>query len=73
MPVLSVPIHLYFHSTYGSPEVDQTIPKTERVTVSQDGKGVRLFVDTLQKGHIHELHLDGVRSRDTEPLLHREA
>jgi hypothetical protein len=34
---------------------------------------VRLFVDKLQVGHVHELHLDGVRSASGQPLLHREA
>ena len=38
-----------------------------------DGKTVRLFVDKLQEGHVHELHLDGVRSAKSQPLLHPEA
>jgi len=27
-------------------------------------------VDPLTRGHIHELHLDGVRSLEAAPLLH---
>jgi hypothetical protein len=34
---------------------------------------VRLIVKGLEIGHVHELHLDGVRSTENEPLLHREA
>jgi len=32
-----------------------------------------LHIDQLQEGHVHELHLDGVRSKDNLPLLHRRA
>jgi hypothetical protein len=38
--------------------------------VAPGGKSVRLFVDQLQEGHVHELHLDGVRSAAGKPLLH---
>jgi hypothetical protein len=46
-----------FQSSYGSP----------------DGKSVRLFIDGLQRGHVHELHLKGVRSAKRSPLLHTAA
>ena len=62
-----------YHSTYGSPEVDQTTPNITRVEVSSDRRAVRLFVDRLQEGHVHELRLEGVRSASGQPLLHREA
>jgi hypothetical protein len=62
-----------YRAEYGSPEVDSTRPVIERVTVGADGKSVRLFVKGLQEGHVHELHLDGVRSEKGLPLLHREA
>lgn len=62
-----------YQASYGSPEVDQTSPKIDHVEVSADGKAVRLFVDALQEGHVHELHLDGVRSLSGDPLLHPEA
>lgn len=69
---LSTYTYLY-QSSYGSPEVDQTTPTIDRVEVSEDGKVVRLAVSKLQVGHIHELHLNGVRSRAGQPLLHAEA
>jgi glucose/arabinose dehydrogenase len=59
-----------YHANYGSPEVDQTTLKVEKVVVSEDGKRARLYIDKLQPGHVHELHLDGVRSRGKLPLLH---
>lgn len=66
--------HTYiYQSSYGSPEVDQTTPKVERVVVAEDGRSVRLVVGPLQKGHVHTLTLDGVRSADGRPLLHPEA
>jgi hypothetical protein len=62
-----------YQASYGSPEVDPTDPKIERATVSDDARSVRLFVSKLEEGHIHELHLDGVRSARKLPLLHNEA
>jgi len=66
--------HTYiYQSTYGSPEVDETVPKIEKADVAEDGRSVRLTLRKLEEGHIHELHLDGVRSAQGLPLLHREA
>ncbi|AGA29916.1 DUF7133 domain-containing protein [Singulisphaera acidiphila] len=62
-----------YQSSYGSPEVDPTTPTIDRVEVSEDGKVVRLAVSKLQVGHVHEFHLDGVRSHAGRPLLHPDA
>ncbi|MBS0209359.1 MAG: hypothetical protein JSS27_10420 [Planctomycetes bacterium] len=62
-----------YQKTYGSPEVDATKPTITKAEVSSDGRHVRLFVDGLQRGHVHELHADGVRSAQDQPLLHAEA
>jgi len=62
-----------YQSSYGSPEVDQTEPTIESVKVSEDGKSAHLVIQGLQRGHVHELHLDGVRSAQNEPLLHAQA
>ncbi len=59
-----------YQSNYGSPEVDQTRPTIRKATVASDFKSVRLIIDGLQEGHVHELHLPGVRSAQGEPLLH---
>ena len=58
---------------YGSPVVDKTRPNITKAVVGKDGKSVRLYVDKLQEGHIHELHAPGVRSAEGLPLLHPEA
>lgn len=62
-----------YQSNYGSPEVDQTYPTIEKAVVGADKKSVRLYVKGLVEGHVHELHLDGVRSAQGQPLLHKEA
>lgn len=62
-----------YQSSYGSPEVDQTEPTITRAIAGEDGRSVRLIVDGLQEGHVHELHSRGVRSQNGLPLLHPEA
>lgn len=62
-----------YRADYGSPEVDHTKPTITKVTVSPDNKSVRLYVDGLQRGHVHELHANGIRSATGLPLLHPEA
>lgn len=59
-----------YQSAYGSPEVDQTTPVIESISVDDDAKTIRLVVKGLQRGHVHELHLNGVRSQKQMPLLH---
>ncbi|HEX5176605.1 MAG TPA: hypothetical protein VFV83_06235, partial [Chthoniobacteraceae bacterium] len=62
-----------YRAEYGSPEVDDLLPKITKIGLSTDRKRVRLTVDRLTKGHIHELHLDGIKSAAGEPLLHKAA
>lgn len=62
-----------FQESYGSPEVDHTQPTIVAATVSDDALSVHLKVDGLQRGHVHELHANGVRSAQGLPLLHQEA
>lgn len=59
-----------YQSSYGSPEVDQTTPQIKSVSVSPDGLTASLVVEGLQRGHVHELHTDGVRSSAGLPVLH---
>ncbi len=59
-----------FQSSYGSPEVDNTMATITEAVVSEDRMSVRLTVDGLQLGHVHELHAAGVRSAAGLPLLH---
>ncbi len=62
-----------YQAAYGSPEVDHTKPTIKQANVSADGRSVELMIDGLQIGHIHELHLPGVRSEKKQPLLHPAA
>jgi hypothetical protein len=62
-----------YQASYGSPEVDQTVPIVKSAVLSKDGKTVRLVLDSLAEGHVHELHLPGVRSAQGELLLHPAA
>lgn len=59
-----------YQGDYGSPEVDDVIPQITSAVVGADNKSVRLTFDKLTKGHIHELHLDGVKSAAGNPVLH---
>jgi len=65
----SMPTYTYiYQESYGSPEVDQVETKITGAEVSKDGRLVHLTVDKMHVGHVHELHLDGVRSKDGKPL-----
>lgn len=60
-----------YREQYGGDEVSEILPKITAATVAADGKSVRLTISPLTKGHIHELHLEGVRSAEKLPLLHK--
>lgn len=62
-----------YRATYGSPEVDRTVPKIKEVKLSPNKTSVRLVIDGLIEGHIHEFHLPGVRSAAGSPLVHDAA
>jgi hypothetical protein len=66
-----MPTYTYiYQESYGSPEVDHVECNITSASVSADGLSVRLGVDQLHEGHVHELHLDGVRCADGNPLWH---
>ena len=62
-----------YREEYGGPEVDEVLPKITRASVGADRKSVRLIIDPLTRGHVHELHLEGVKSAQGAPLLHQVA
>ena len=64
--------HIY-HEHYGSPEVDRTVPRVNAAVPGADGRSVRLVVDGMVLGHVHEFDLAAVRSADGAPLLHVHA
>lgn len=60
----------HYRRQYGSPEIDHTAPVIRQARVAEDRMSVRLIVDGLTVGHVHELHLPGLRSDDGDRLLH---
>jgi glucose/arabinose dehydrogenase len=62
-----------YRSQYGSPEVDHTRPTIRSATVSDDHRKVRLVIDGLQRGHVHEFFCEQIKSASGEPLLHPQA
>ena len=60
----------HFYGAYGGPEIEQADQRIASAIPSADGLGVRLVVDKLVLGHIHELHLPGLRDRSGQRLLH---
>jgi len=64
--------HIY-HQGYGSPEVDQTVPRAVAAQVSDDGLKVELQVDGLVQGHVHDFYLPEMQSVEGETLLHTSA
>jgi glucose/arabinose dehydrogenase len=59
-----------YQSSYGSPEVERTHPNITSITVGPNLQSVRLVIEGLQRGHIHEVRAAGLRSADDLPLLH---
>jgi hypothetical protein len=62
-----------YHGGYGGPEIEQTKPVVERVTLAADGLSASLVLDKLIRGHVYEFDLGALRSRDKDELLHRNA
>ena len=59
-----------YHRDYGSPIINQQTCPVRHVEISGDKTKVRLHVDGLREGYIHEVRVDGVRSATGQPLLH---
>ncbi len=59
-----------YTGAYGSPELDRTTVKIEKVTISADGLTAELATAPLVKDRVYMLTADGVRSAKEEPLVH---
>lgn len=64
--------HIY-RKNYGSPEVDQTQLETVKAVVSKDRLQVRITLNKLVKGHVHEFDLSRMRSQKNRKLVHPNA
>jgi glucose/arabinose dehydrogenase len=60
-------------SRYGGPEDDKQPIKVTEATVAADGKSVRLVVEPLRAGYVHEMHFKGIKNTKGEGLLHTAA
>ena len=70
-------VHSYtykYHPVYGSPVIDYKENAVRGARLSSDGFRVRIVVDSLRKGYVHDIQPIGVRSaQDGLPLLHPAA
>jgi hypothetical protein len=62
-----------YQASYGGPEIEQTTPVVQSVSVSDDGMFATLALDKMIRGHVYDFDLYALRSRDKDELLHRKA
>ena len=62
-----------YHGGYGGPEIEQTTPKIESVSLAEDGLSAKLVLNKLTRGFVYNFDLVSLRSLDNEELLHRNA
>jgi uncharacterized cupredoxin-like copper-binding protein len=60
-----------YHATYGSPVINNAPCPIRSLVVSEDGYKVRLSLDNLRLGYIHEISAEGIRGQQGLPLLHQ--
>jgi glucose/arabinose dehydrogenase len=58
---------------YGGPEEDKLAVNILRADVAADAMSVRLTIDPIRAGYVHELHMPGVRNAAGAGLLHAQA
>lgn len=58
---------------YGSPVINDREREVKAISVSQDGLRVRLVLDSIKQGYIHEIKAEGIRSADNFLLMHNVA
>ncbi|MFP6902206.1 MAG: hypothetical protein VCB81_00960, partial [Verrucomicrobiia bacterium] len=62
-----------YQSKYGGKEIDVKMLAVNSVTFDATGQTVRLIVNGLRAGYVHELQVIGLCDLKGNPLLHREA
>lgn len=60
----------HYHHQYGSEIIESKKCELKGIVVSDDKLHVRLVIDDLREGFIHELKLAGITSQDSVTLLH---
>ncbi len=59
-----------YHHQYGSPIINQEKLNLKGLILSSDRTKVRLVLDNLRKGYIHEIRGTGLLNDEGQPLLH---
>ena len=59
-----------YQSSYGSPEVEHAKPVIEKVEVAEDNMSLKITLDALKEGHVHEIHFPGIVEKNGQPLWH---
>jgi uncharacterized cupredoxin-like copper-binding protein len=59
-----------YHHIYGSPVINQATHTVRAAVVARDGRSVRIALDSLREGYVHEISMSGVRSDGGAALLH---
>lgn len=62
-----------YWSTYGSPVINSEDCSLEAIIMSPDHKTVRLIMNNLREGYIHQIMAGGIMSEKQAPLLHSNA
>jgi hypothetical protein len=57
-----------YQQKYGSPEIDPQPIVVASATLLAGGKSVQLRCTGLRERYVHELHVEGVRSRDGDAV-----
>lgn len=57
-------------SRYGGPEDDKQDVRITSARILDEGRTVRLTVDPIRAGYVHELHLSNITAKDGTELLH---
>jgi hypothetical protein len=61
-----------YSSNYGCPEKDTRPEKVNSVKLDADGQTVHIEVPNLRKGRVYDIHLEGIKSKEGEGLLHSD-
>lgn len=59
-----------YHHFYGSPVINNLKLKIKGIKVADDEMSVRIVLDTLRLGYIHEVKMEGISNSQNKPLLH---
>ncbi|MGX1931011.1 plastocyanin/azurin family copper-binding protein [Flagellimonas sp. 2504JD4-2] len=61
-----------YHNSYGSPIINQEKAIIQKAEVGEDGLSVKLTIQGLRQGYIHEIKIPDLKSISGEKLLHNK-